>query len=156
MWKIFIFICGAIIVYMFTNAFIVDGGVVVGDSMEPTFNPGDRYVMHKWAKYFRDPIRGDVVVLEIPGRETMIKRIIGVSGDEILISDNNVFINEELLIETYIKEQKSTYCNSCFDETYKLKKNEYYVLGDNRKFSEDSRDFGPIRKDYIQAFVNKK
>lgn len=153
--KLLIFIIGAIAVYYLTNTFIVDGGIVVGDSMEPTFIPGDRYLMHKWAKYFRDPIRGDIVVIELPGRDSMIKRVIAIPGDNILISENDIYINDEKIEEPYLKEPNSTFCNSSFDELYKLKEMQYYVLGDNRKFSEDSRDFGPIRRSYIKAFVNK-
>lgn len=153
--KLLIFIIGAIAVYYLTNTFIVDGGIVVGDSMEPTFIPGDRYLMHKWAKYFRDPIRGDIVVIELPGRDPMIKRVIAIPGDNILISENDIYINDEKIEEPYLKEPNSTFCNSSFDELYKLKEMQYYVLGDNRKFSEDSRDFGPIRRSYIKAFVNK-
>lgn len=153
--KLIIFLIGAAFVYYLTNTFIVDGGVVIGDSMEPTFIPGDRYVMHKWAKHFKNPIRGDVVVIELPDRDLMIKRIVAIPGDEILIIDNDLYVNDSKVKEPYIKEQNSTFCNSCFDETYKLKENEYYILGDNRKFSEDSRDFGPIRRSYIKAFVNK-
>ena len=104
----------------------------------PFFNAGDDSTHH----LFGSPERGDVVVFESPTRadSDFIKRIIGVPGDRVEIHDGRVYINGEPLDEPYIAEK--TICTGKCSLT--VPEGEYFVLGDNRRSSSDSRQFGTI------------
>ncbi len=113
---------------------------VDGSSMEPTLHQ-DEYVMvnrlaYKWAK----PRLGDVIVLRFPRnpRQELIKRVIGLPGDEVYITNKQVFINGHLLDEPYIAEAPNYF------GTWRIPENSLFVLGDNRNASFDSHDWGTV------------
>lgn len=118
--------------------------IVDGTSMEPTFNNGEITVINYYGinkKYEY----GDVVVIEnVASYSKMIKRVIGVSGDHIVIKDNNVYINGEQLVEDYILEPMEVN-----DMDFIVQENKYFVMGDNRNMSVDSRKIGLIDYDNI-------
>ena len=90
--------------------------------------------------------RFDIVVLKIDGREdNLIKRIIGLPGETVEIKDNDIYINDKKL------EDKYGYGVTYNIDKVTLKKDEYFILGDNRKISLDSRVFGTIHKDEIKG-----
>ncbi len=106
---------------------------IFGHSMNPTLTEGEIVLSVKTSKYKR----GDIVALEIEGT-TSIKRIIGLPGDKVFIDDDgNVFVNDQLLEEKYVKEKAKGEIE--IPNPYQLKKGEYYILGDNRGDSKDSR-----------------
>lgn len=132
------------------NTFIGHRVVVQGESMYPTLKEGESLVLDKLTYRFSPPERFDIVVF--PGTENeygvqdlYIKRIVGLPGEEIEIKDGSVYIDGKKLDESsYLKKDVVT---EGFDEDYdkvKLKKNEYYCLGDNREYSTDSRFIGPV------------
>lgn len=117
-----------------------------GDSMLPTMTGSDVCVNIRI-----NPLiginRGDIIMAdrEIDGRRhVMQKRVIGLPGDEILIHDNEIYINEVLLEEDYI--QGDTSVKNLSDIDIRLSDDQYYILGDNRADSYDSRYYGPINK----------
>lgn len=127
---------------------------VNGDSMEPTLTHGDNLIMDKLTYHFRDPERYEVVIFPCPTEpETyFIKRVIGMPGETVQIMDGKVYINgEELETETYgiapTDEPGIAY------EPITLGEDEYFVLGDNRPVSRDSRypEVGPISRDAIEG-----
>jgi len=123
-----------------------------GSSMENTFKTGDRVLVSRIAPYLDIINRNDIILCEITlngAEEIIVKRVIGKPGDHIKIKNNEVYVNNILLTEPYIKEQASTAGN--IDIT--LGKDEYYIMGDNRKKSTDSRKFGTIKKSNIEAKV---
>lgn len=131
--------------------------VVDGASMAPNFATGQVLIVSRVHYLLSDPQRGDIVVFHPPGRPTSespyIKRVIGMPGDTVEIRDQLVYVNGEQLDEPYINEPCGS---SCRDNIWQLGANEYFVMGDNRNHSSDSRGFRtPVtRKDIIgTAFV---
>ena len=127
--------------------FLIQPFYVKGASMEPTFFEKEYLIIDEITFRFRVPERGEVIVFRYPKdpSEFFIKRIIGIPGDTIEITDgritiyneehpNGVLLNEESYLEEKTTGRKRTTLNA----------NEYYVLGDNRDASLDSRNFGPI------------
>lgn len=117
-----------------------------GSSMEPTLKPDQVFYIDKNATNFQ---RGDIVLFNTPQLETFTKRIIGLPGEQIEIKNGAVFINQQKLDE-------SAYLNSNIQTMGKtgsvtLKNDEFFVMGDNRSASVDSRLFGPIKQSWIFA-----
>ena len=133
-WVISILI--ALALAFFIRQFIVELYVVEGPSMRPTLASGERLIVNKFIYSFRSPARGEILVFRYP-RDTskdFIKRVIAVPGDTIRIADSKVFVNNILLKENYILEPtKGSY------PEVTVPAGRYYVLGDNRGNSEDSR-----------------
>jgi len=136
--------------HIFTN--MARFGTVVSESMNPTLQVGDYYVLRVDAyKNGRVPKRGDVVVFDRPGQGTFIKRIIAVPGDEIGIGRGRVWLNGSWLEEPYLKEQPVTE----LPMATRVRDGHLFVLGDNRNKSEDSRDYGPIPVENVMGKVTK-
>ena len=111
-------------------------GRVVSGSMEPTLMTGDICFYNRMAYIFHGPKRGDIVLFKVAGEKAYLaKRIIGLPGDHISFIDGVVFINDTLLEEEYIGDDVKTLCWLSFD----VPENSYFVLGDNREHSLDSR-----------------
>lgn len=124
--------------------------LIDGHSMEETFCSGDAVAVSRIAAYMGVLDRGDIVLCDLKYKEkeeTAIKRLIGLPGDHIKIERNKLYINENLYNEDYI----STQTDGRFDII--LDDDEYFVMGDNRKISLDSRTTGPIKSDKVIAKV---
>ncbi|MGA9641454.1 MAG: signal peptidase I [Terriglobales bacterium] len=121
---------------------------VEGTSMMPGLEDQERIFVNKFV-YRWEPIqRGDIVVFRYP-RDTSksyIKRVIGTAGDRIRIENGQVFVNEEALDEDYVP---SEYADARSYPEVTVPANSYFVLGDHRTMSNDSRDFGPVNERYI-------
>ncbi len=113
---------------------------VDGHSMEPTLSDGDNLIVDKLSYRFRDPERYDIIVFPYKYQENTyyIKRIIGLPGETVQVKNGEVYINGELLGETYGAESMTN--SGIAEEPITLGENEYFVLGDNRNHSSDSRD----------------
>lgn len=126
---------------------------VIGSSMEPTLSDDDNLIVQKWTYHFSDPERFDVIVFPFQHGTNVnyIKRVIGLPGETVKIDwDGNIYIDGEILEENYGKEVIAN--PGLAVEEIHLGENEYFVLGDNRNDSSDSRDpsVGNIyRKDII-------
>lgn len=134
-------------------SFIISNTKVPTESMMPAINPGDHLIVSRIPYYYRDPVRGEIVVFKY-NKDFLIKRIVGVPGDEIDIRENKVYINDELLDEVaYLTESVKTYlfAGSKVDFPYVIPKDYYFVMGDNRLNSKDSRVFGAIPRSSIIA-----
>ena len=121
---------------------------VEGVSMMPGLEDQERIFVNKFV-YRWEPIqRGDIVVFRYP-RDTSksyIKRVIGVAGDRIRIENGQVFVNDEALDEAYVPGE---YADARSYPEAVVPRNSYFVLGDHRTMSSDSRDFGPVNERYI-------
>lgn len=131
--------------------------VVSGESMRPTFETGDYIVVDQLTYRFEDPKRGDVVVFRYPNDPSkfFIKRIIGLPGEKVEVEDSKVTIyNEEHPKGLELTEPYIFYTRDDEVEVM-LGEDEFYVLGDNRFSSSDSRIWGPLSRDMIlgRAFV---
>lgn len=117
--------------------------VVDGISMEPTYSSGDTLLISK----IGNPDRGDILVFSRKG-QNLIKRVIGIPGDSVVVNDSKVYINGSELEEKYINEED--FNGGVIESTsLKLKEGEYFVMGDNRNHSLDSRSYGVISSDSI-------
>ena len=124
----------------------------VGDSMSPVLRNGDVALVNRIVYNATTPKRGDVIVFKPKGNENdhyYIKRIVGLPGETIEIIENRVYIDGERLEEDY--ETTNIDDVGVVDEKLKLAGDEYFVLGDNREQSEDSRDadVGNVKREYI-------
>lgn len=115
----------------------IQSSVVVGSSMEPTFQDGQRLLVNKAVYHFTELARGDVIILHPPADfgKDYIKRVIGLPGDTIEVKSGAVYINGHQLKEPYIKSQPM-YGMSVL----KVPADNYFVLGDNRNYSNDSHN----------------
>lgn len=121
--------------------------------MEPNFVSGEYILTSKITYKFRSPQRGDVVVFKSPKNPEIdyIKRIIGLPGDKVMIKNGSVYVNDQVLAEPYIPEETSIWLEGFLTEgaAVIVPSNQLFVLGDNRKRSSDSREFGPVPFDTI-------
>lgn len=139
--------------------YLVQPFFVKGASMEPSYEDGDYLLVDEISYRFKNPIRGEVVIFRFPQQTSQffIKRIVGLPGETVHISDNRVVIYNDgypegfVLNETYLDSGQRTLGNM----TTRLDGNEYFVLGDNRIQSFDSRRWGPVNKTHIigRAFL---
>lgn len=126
--------------------FTVQNFLVDGPSMRPGLHTGEYVLVNKLAYTFHQPERGDVIVFELPQdtSENLIKRVIGLPGDKVVITETSLTVNGVTLNEPYIND-----LNGPPAETVTVPPNEYFVMGDNRPVSDDSRDWGFVPKDDI-------
>ena len=127
---------------------------VSGDSMEPTLSNGDNLIVDKISYRFNEPERFDRIVFPFQYQKDTyyIKRIIGLPGETVQIDeDGNIYIDGEILEESYGREIIDEDKIGIADEPITLGDDEYFVLGDNRNYSSDSRvkEVGNIKKDQI-------
>jgi signal peptidase I len=149
----------AFIIAFLVKTFVAQAFFIPSESMVPTLKKGDRVLVNKLSYRLHDVHRGDVVVFERPPSEPtdpeikdLIKRVIGLPGETVSGDDSgHVLINGKRLNEPYLPKGVTT---SQFDE-YKIPPNHYWVMGDNRSNSKDSRYFQAIDDDLIvgRAFV---
>lgn len=129
------FVCFLII------TFVGQRTTVSGQSMEPLLHDGDNLILDKLTYHFRDPERFDVVVFDQTERDHYIKRIIGLPGETVQIIDGYVYINGERLEDDVYGKEVMLQPMRAADPII-LGEDEYFVLGDNRNYSRDSRDPG--------------
>jgi len=142
----------ALIIVVPIRMFIAQPFIVSGASMQNTFHSGEYIIVDQVSYYFEEPARGDVVIFRYPKDPSkfFIKRIIGIPGDTIDITGNVVTITSEnaeisqTLDEPYIKDMAA---NTQLTET--LGEREYFVMGDNRDHSSDSRVWGVLQREKI-------
>ena len=121
---------------------------VEGTSMLPGLADQERIFINKFVYRFETINRGDIVVFRYPRdpSKSYIKRVVGLPGDKIEISDGRVYVNGRQLSETYIPEQYEDWRS--YPENV-VPPHHYFVLGDHRNLSNDSRDFGPVDEQFI-------
>ena len=130
----------AVIAALVIRTFIFEPIRVDGSSMADTLQDGEVMVVTKPEYLLGDPEFGDVVICKYPGRtENFVKRVMGVPGDEIMIIANIVFRNGQPLEEPYLTPDRNN--NGFSMAPFKLGDDEYFVMGDNRDNSHDSRNY---------------
>ena len=136
----------AVFLAAFIRIFFFDTYIVTNKSMEPTFMEGDQILLLKRNFIFNGIKNFDVIVFNYED-SNLVKRVIGVEGDKVEIKDGGLYLNDELIEhEYYIFSNED-------DGLYLVGSNQYFVLGDNIKVSEDSRYFGLIDKKDIKGQV---
>jgi len=144
----------ALVISIVLYLFIMTPHEVIGNSMHPTYQNGEYLMANKLLYRFQDPQRGDVIIFKYSDTQDFIKRVIGLPGDKVMLKDGHIYINDQLLDESaYLS--NSIYTNGGEflheGESITVPDNEYFVCGDNRPHSSDSRTFGPVSKDNIKG-----
>lgn len=134
---IFLFIFSILMFFLFWPF------IIVGDSMQNTLQNNDRICASRLLPKF-DLKRGDVIICKHAGK-IIIKRIIALPFERLVIKNNLIYINEKVLNEPYVRGSTTN------DIDITLNTDEYFIMGDNRNFSIDSRIFAPIKKSDIVA-----
>ena len=126
--------------------------IVKGPSMEPNFHDGQFLIVSRINYMLGDPQHGDIIVFHFPNdpSEDYIKRVIGVPGDVVEFRGGLLYVNNEVQDEPYINEPCT---RNCGDRTWTMGANEFFVMGDNRNRSQDSRAFGVVERKYIVGEV---
>ena len=142
------------LVFGFVRPFVVEAFYIPSESMVPTLRVGDRVLVNKFIYRFTDPERGDIVVFESVegGGEDLIKRVVGVPGDEISVRGGRLLVNGEPQKEPYVNKK---YPDRSSSAPTTVPEGHVFVMGDNRANSRDSRYFGPVpeRKIEGEAFL---
>jgi signal peptidase I len=138
------------LVFGFVRPFVVEAFYIPSESMTPTLRVGDRVLVNKFIYRFKEPERGDIVVFESVegGGEDLIKRVVGVPGDEISVRGGRLLVNGE--------PQRERYVNKKFPDTSSsapttVPQDHVFVMGDNRANSRDSRYFGTVPEKKIEG-----
>lgn len=139
--------------------YLIQPFYVKGASMEPSFYDKEYLIIDEISYRLHEPARGDIVVFKYPRNpeEYFIKRVIGLPGEKVQVKDGFVYIyNKEhpdgiKLEEKYLSAEVKTY--GLNEDIIALSSTEYYVLGDNRNASKDSRSFGPVDQKFLTGRV---
>jgi len=158
-WEIVKVVSISLAIILPVRYYLIQPFYVKGASMEPNFHDHEYLIIDEISYRFKAPERGQVVVFRYPKnpQEYFIKRIIGLPGEEVQIKDGVVIIYNDLypegksLSEDYLPLGVETYDSS--EIKISIGENQYFVLGDNRYASKDSRSFGPVDKAFITGKV---
>lgn len=146
-------------IFVVVYLFLFQPHQVRGNSMFPNYHDGEYILTDKISYRFGQPKRGDVIVFKAPRNEEVdyIKRIIGLPGEEVELQNGFVYINQTKLPEFYLADSTVTLSGTFLtnDASIKIPKGEYFVLGDNRDHSSDSREWGLVKREEIvgKAFL---
>jgi signal peptidase I len=139
-----------VLVFGFVRPFVVEAFWIPSASMVPTLKYGDRVLVNKFIYRFTEPQRGDIIVfksVEGDGQD-LIKRVVGVPGDEIAVRGGKLFVNGEPQKEPYVNKK---YPDRSFYAPTTVPKDHVFAMGDNRANSQDSRIFGPVPEKNIEG-----
>lgn len=147
-----------LIIGLLISQFVLQRNTVYGESMVPNLYNQDELLVEKISRFFGGISRGDIVTCKsyIGNNEknsSLVKRVIGLPGEKIEIRAGHVYINDDLLQEDYLAPEIKTIVVSERFNSIVLAEDEYYLLGDNRSHSQDSRYFGPVKKADITGEV---
>jgi len=141
----------ALIIALVVRHFLFGNYVVEGKSMQPTFQDGNRLIVNKIDYDISKPKRYDVIVFHATKTDDYIKRVIGLPGDKIVYKNDTLYVNDRRVPEPYLDRYKKALTTGQLTENFTLKdvtgqirvpKGKLWVMGDNRRVSEDSRYFG--------------
>jgi signal peptidase I len=139
----------ALLLALVVHLLLAQATVVYGQSMEPNLSAYQRLIIDKISYHLHSPQRNDIVVIDLPGMDEMlVKRVVGLPGETVELRNGVVLINGEPLDESFPHDFSLQTI-----PPLTLGPLQYFVLGDNRGNSNDSRSFGPIQREYIVGRV---
>ena len=142
--------------YFLISQFLLQSVKVVGRSMVPTLSDSQQYLLNRWVYYVHSPRHADIVVLRDPTDNGFsVKRIVATPGESICLKDGNVYVNGCKLNEPYLVPGTPTFRDpNSRDQLILCGKDQFFLLGDNRQNSIDSRTYGPVpRKNILGPIV---
>ena len=155
----------AVAAALLVQAYLVKPYRIPSESMASTLKPADRVLVNRLEYRLRDPRRGDIVVVDSHAvGVVLIKRVIGLPGDTLSLKDGHVYVNGRRLLEPYVRRvhgaaeatEPFTWEGHpwALERPYTVPVGHYFLMGDNRTVSDDSRDWGPAPRSEIigQAF----
>jgi len=147
----------ALAMFVLMYLFLFQPHQVKGNSMYSTFHDQEYLLTDKITYRLSEPKRGDVIVFKAPKHEEYdyIKRIIGLPGDTIKVEDCHIFVNDQPLDEIYLSDNLCTNAGRFWQsgQNISLQEGEFFVAGDNRPYSSDSRDWGTVPEENIVGKV---
>jgi signal peptidase I len=164
-WETFKVILVSLVIILPIRYFLIQPFFVKGQSMFPNFHDKEYILVDKWSYRLGRPERGDVIIFRYPNnpKEYFIKRILALPGESILVGDNRVVVYNSrypagftVNESGYLPVANPTYCtnnNTWCGRKVSLGADEYFVLGDNREHSSDSRFFGPVKREFFAGLA---
>lgn len=150
---LFIFVAVVSSIILVVHKFVAEPHKVSGSSMVPNFKDGDFIITNKIATNFYSLHRGEIIIFTSPrdASKVFIKRIIALSQDKIRIQNGKVYLNDKQINEPYLPAGTNTPTQGYLSEGEEIliPDNQYFVIGDNRGASSDSREWGPAKKELI-------
>ena len=158
----------AIFLAALIHLFLAQATIVRGQSMQPNLRPEERLIMEKFSYYFHAPRPNEIIVLEMPGSPALIiKRVVGLPGQTVEIQQGRLLVDGRevafqkapqpgLKAHSAGEDDQPTVTSGTFNSNFgpvTLAEDAFFVLGDNRDNSNDSRSFGPIQRDYIKGRI---
>jgi len=142
--------------YFFVTRFIATSVIVQGRSMAPTLQDGERLILYRWSYLCHPPKRGDVVVVKDPGHtDYAVKRVIATPCDWVYFRRGAVLVNGKYLVEPYLAANTQTFLPDSYEKLLLMGKDRYFLLGDNRAASEDSRYYGAVHRSQIISSISR-
>ena len=145
----------SVLSYLLVSRFVIQSVQVVGDSMYPTLINSGHYWLDRYSYLLGEPQQDDIVAVRDPQDNTLlVKRIIALPGQSICLDNGKVYVDGKLLHEPYLLPGTPTYAYDKNGNGFIIYGNRYFVMGDNRQISLDSRVFGAVpRRDILGKVV---
>lgn len=154
-WSFLLVLVAAYGFFQFSHEYILQSVQVNGTSMAPTLPNANCYLLNRFVYRFRSPKPKDIVVLRDPEtNDYAVKRIVAKPGDSVYVKGGQLFVNGKLLLEPYLERGTRTYAGPQYRaQMWVCGLNQYFVLGDNRQNSADSRIYGAVPRQNILGMV---
>jgi signal peptidase I len=153
----------AVLIVILVRTFIIGNYIVEGPSMMPTLEDGDRLIVNKLDYKFREPKRFDVIIFHATKSDDYVKRVIGLPGDKITYANDQLYVNDQPVDETFLESNKDQLLSGQLTWDFTLEgltgktrvpEDHLWVMGDNRQNSADSRAFGFVRMEDVVGKVD--